>query len=412
MNNFNVLLKYSLKPKMFGKKQVLSFVALMLLPFLLIVIGGNLAMNKFEEEQGLFDLDFADTTYIYPRDELATVVSTGFSDPIFLEDVSDLDSLFAENEEDDQIVIDLTSNTITSNFSISTTDKMQLDSHIQNAKMSAVIGELPVDNQMKLAEANTPMNYESSVDDDNESLLYGLGMLNTVAIYFIMILGFQLLGNEIFEEKNSRAMEVIITNTKPQVHMLVKIISTLIFLVAMIVSLVIGLVAGLLVLAKLKPDSIGMIIDFAIETLTNLSISVDYTLIIFIVLTILTGLFAILLYQIISAVIAAISTSYEDYQKFNGPLIVFLMIPYILSLLDIAAVSKAMVFIPFFTPYFSTKLFLGGDLAIGMFGLCVVIQAVFTYMLFRFLAPIYREGLLNYSTSSFKEIIKRSYKKS
>lgn len=413
MKNFKVLLKYSLKPKLVGKKQVLSFIGLILLPFLLIAIGGHFALGAFEEEQGLFDLDLAEQIYIYPQDELAEQTKSLFSSPQVIDNVDDIEGLFAQTEEDYHMLINLETNEVITDFDVSYQDTLLLNNALGNIKLSSVVNNLGSEEQAKVAKAQTSPEYSNITgeDNDNSGFLYALSFINTLAIYFIIVFGFQILGNEIFEEKSSRAMEVIITNTKPHVHMLTKIVSVLVFLVALIGSILIGLALGLVVLTYMNPDTIGIAAEVIIEMLKSLSIQVDYTLVIFIILMFVSGVFAILLYQILAAMIAAMSTSYEDYQKANGPLVIFLMIPYFVSLFEIGNLSQFLVYVPFFTPYFAPSLYLSQDMTLIVFGVCVLIQVVSTLILYRLTAPVYREGLLNYSTSSFKEIIKRSYRR-
>lgn len=413
MNNFKVLLKYSLKPKLYGKKQVLAFLGIIMIPLLLISIGGSWALSTLEEDgSSLFDLDIADVTYIYPDNQISQSLATQFSEPVILDEKPDAEQLFKDDDDKSQVIIDLENNQIISEFQVQTQQKMIVQSLIDNFREGTIIADFPEEYRTKLESANSKFEFISvDNENDNHNLLYGLNILNSVVIYFIIVFGFQLLGNEIFEEKSSRAMEVIITNTRPKTHMLVKILSTLIFLSTLIVSLVIGVLGGIAILAYLNPDSVGMITDSLIELLTNLNLSLDYTFVLFIIFTVLSGLISVLLFQIIGAALASMATTYEDYQKANAPLIMVIFIPYLISIMGIDAIANILVYFPLFTPFFAPNLFLSGDISIVIFGICVLIQAVSTYIIYHVSAPVYREGLLNYSTSSLREIIKRSYTK-
>lgn len=410
MKNFKVLLKYSLKPKFSGRKQVISYALLFLFPLLLIGFGGQLALNLIESEE--VNDQIADVVYITPPGKVADVLSTNFSNVEIIDETDQVITKMSNEDDVTELIIDLDNNQITSDFNIGMQDSYGLNAVINEVRMTDVINGLDVHTQMEITRANSEFEYTNKFaeDNDNNSVLGAVGFANTFIIYMIIIFGFQLLGSEIFEEKSSRAMEVIITNTKPHVHMLVKICSTLIFLVSIILTILIGAILGIVILYMSNPDTVGVLVDQLLELLKTLDIAVNSQLLIFIIFTVLSGLLAVLLFQIIAAVAAAMTTSYEDYQKANGPIVILLLVPYMISMIGIEALAKILVYFPFFTPFFAPSLYLSEDISLVVFGACITLQAITVIVLYKVLAPVYREGLLNYSTSSFKQIIKRSYK--
>ncbi len=410
MKNFNVLLKYSLKPKFIGKKQLISYLLLFLFPVLLIGLGGQLALNLIENDTSSEQI--ADVVYIYPQGDLASALSTNFN---AVEIVTKPDQVISEMQSDDdktELIIDLENNEITSDFEVGIEERYTLSSIISEYQLQTIISQLDTTSQKKFNQVNAEFDYNTiTIDDnDNDSILHAIGFVNTLAIYMIIIFGFQLLGSEIFEEKSSRAMEIIITNTKPHVHMLVKICSTLIFLLSIFLALIIGAIVGVIILYNTNPETVGIVIDQILEVISSLNIAIDSQLLVFTSFTIISGLLAVLLFQIVAAVAAAMTTSYEDYQKANGPIVIFLLIPYFISMMNIEVLSRVLVYVPFFTPFFAPSLYLGDEISLFVYGLCILLQLVTLVLLYVITAPIYREGLLNYSTSNFKQIIKRSYK--
>ncbi len=410
MKNFKVLLKYSLKPKFVGRKQLISSSLLLLFPLLLIGFGGQLALNLIENEE--VDDQIADVVYITPPGEVADALSANFSNVEIIDEAKQITSKMSDNDDVAELIIDLTNNKITSDFNIGMQESYGLNAVINDVRMSNVINGLDVNTQMQITRANSDFKYTNvfADDNDNNSILGAVGFANTFIIYMIIIFGFQLLGSEIFEEKSSRAMEVIITNTKPHVHMLVKICSTLIFLVSIILTILIGVILGVVILYMSNPDTVGVLVDQLLDILKSINIAFNSQLLVFIIFTILSGFLAVLLFQIIAAVAAAMTTSYEDYQKANGPIVILLLVPYMISMIGISVLSKILVYFPFFTPFFAPTLYLSDDISIAVFGLCIALQVLTVIVLYKGLAPVYREGLLNYSTSSFKQIVKRSYK--
>ncbi len=401
-------MKYSLRTKFVGKKQQMSYLLLLVFPILLITIGGYLAI-EFLQDEFLNDTDIADVIYIYPSGNTASVLEQSVTNAVVIDEY-EIGKILQADDDQTELLIDLDSKELLTDFDLGYQEQQLIESLVQETQLAQLVSDLDKQEQSKYYDASENFETKNVLDDenDNNDILYGISFVNTLLIYFIIIFGFQMLGSEIFEEKSSRAMEVIITNTKPQVHMLVKICSTLIFLLSLIVTVILGILIGVFMLAKLSPETVGMIIDLLTEFLTNLNIAIDSSLVIFITLTIITGLLAVLLFQIIGAVAAAMTTSYEDYQKANAPIVITVLIPYFISMFNVTILAKILVYIPFFTPFFAPSLYLNGDITLLNFGLCIIIQVIVVVILYKVCAPIYREGLLNYSTSSFKEIIKRS----
>lgn len=408
MNNFNVLLRYSLKPKISSKKAILGIGGIFVFVAALIIVGGILITQVIDTDNPLSSM-LADEIYVYPENEVSTVILSLIPDSELIDTPEFTDSMI--DSKADITVINTEDNVITSNFNINTLAETTLTSIVVQAQNAVALQSIPEQWRETVASSQNPPTFESTGDQsENSDFLYGVSFVSTLVIYFVILLGIQLLGSEIFEEKSSRAMEIIITNVKPTVHMLVKITSTFIFILAIGLAVLFGAVVGVVALKFISPDSIGIVVDMLVEYLKTINIVVNGELFVFIFLVLLSSVLAILLFLILAAVTAAMTTSYEDYQKANGPVIIFLLIPYFISIFEVDILSKILVYIPFFTPFFAPKLYLGAKLGIGGFGFVVFIQLITVIVLFKLAAPIYREGLLNYSTSSFRQIFKRAYK--
>ncbi len=409
MNNFSVLLKYSIKPKFASKKALLGLLVLFLFPLLIISLGGNLLLTIIEDENFDDQHILADEIYIYPQDEIATYLQSEIPEAKVTNQLPS--SLISDTDENSQIVIDTKNIAIMSDFTIDITEIYQINALIDNAVLDYKLDIINSDLKQQLHSISNQIEFINVYDEnnDNKDVLEIINIISTLIVYFLVLFGIQILGGEIFEEKSSRAMEIIITNTKPHVHIFVKIISTLLFLISYILAMGMGLVIGFVILGKNNPDTIGQIIDLGLELLQQLNIVVDVKFVLFIIFTLISSILSILMFQVIAAVIAAVSNSYEDYQKANGPIILLLLVPYMISFSGIVAINKLLVVIPLFTPFFAPSLFIANDLSIQIYGLCIFIQIVSLVIIYKLAAPVYREGLLTYSTSSIKDIIKRSY---
>lgn len=409
VNNFNVLLKYSLKPKMSSKKAILSLVALFIFAFALVAGGGFLITKLMEDDVDQDQFENIDTVYITPENDVSTALSQYIPGSKIINNVNGIEY----KDEEVTTVIDTETGVVTSDVDLMLADEMQISSLVSTVNEELLYSSIPADVQLNYNENLLDLKFltTNEEDGDNESILQTLVIANTVAIYMLILFGFQLLGSEIFEEKSSHAMEIIITNTKPQVHMLVKIISTMLFLLSIILALVLGIVGGVIALKFMLPDSIGMIIDMVVDVLAGIDIVFNTEFIVFIVLNLISVAASIVIFQIFGATMAAMCSSYEDYQKANGPVVFLLLIPYFISFVQIEIISKVLMYVPVFTSFFAPGLYLNGEISLINFGVCVVIQVVFMVAAYILCAPVYREGLLNYNTSSIKEMVKRAYSK-
>lgn len=410
-NNFKVLLKYSLKPKIANKKAILGLFGLFAFAFILVAIGGFL-FATFIEQDGLENqFTIADEIVIAPDTEMSKALSLAVPGSKVIADEEAYKP--TAKDEETSILINTETGVIKSNVAIDFTSQLQLEAIVAEVNKQVFLSSLSPDVKAQYNSNLDQLSYQvtNREENDNNTVLGGLVIANTIIIYMLILFGFQLLGNEIFEEKSSRAMEIIITNTNPQTHMLSKILSTVIFLLAIILAFLLGAVLGIVALGVTMPDSVGVIVETLETMLSSLNISLNSELIIFISLNIISVVASVLLFQIFGATMAAMASTYEDYQKASGPVAILLLVPYFISFMSIAALSKILMYIPFFTSFFAPPLYLKGDISLFNFGLCTLIQVVLALVLYKLLAPVYREGLLNYNSSSIREMVKRGYQK-
>lgn len=378
-----------------------------IIPFLLVLGGGYILTSVAEDENtSPQDLIFNGEIYTYPDNQLSENLNGQLNGQIASSDQM-------TDDEENQILINTETKAITANYELDSTEEIYLQSIITQVESGVVIGSLSPLDQQKLVDAQVTYTIETTTadaDSSNNDTLYVLNFISTITIYMILIFGIQLIATEIFEEKSSRAMEIIITNTKPQTHMLVKMLSNTLLIVTMFLMMIFGSVLGLIGLSFLKPDSIGKFRVLVLEMLQQGNIVINPEFIISALLIIAIGVITIITFELLASTLAAMTHTYEDFQKANTPLVLIIVIPYMISLMNIAPVSKILAFFPLFTTFFAPGLYLSGDVSLLILGLYLIIQIVFLGLLYWLAVPIYREGLLNYSTSSQFEIIKRGLK--
>ncbi len=409
MYNFKVLFKFSLVPKVTSKKALIGLLSITLVATILITLTGLLVANAIETNNSETLFTIADEFYVYPDNNTSKNVAKYLNNATIIDDLAD--AKVTDQDESSQILINLDTHQVTSDFELNASEKVALSTIIVDNEINANIRELGPNAELKYREITNEPTFinKYSINNDNEKIIKTLSMLGTIMLYFLILFGFHLIGAEVFEEKSSRAMEIIITNTTPQVHMLVKIISNLIFILIMMAMAFFGMFLGFVIIKNVYPDIFGVIADFIINYVEKTNVDIDLHFSISVVLGTISSILSLLIFQIIAATLAAMTTTYEEYQKLNAPIMMLLLIPYLLALIGIDAISKMLVYIPIFTPFFAPNLYLDGQLAFTSYLACILIQLFTVLIMIKLVAPIYREGLLNYKTVKIKKLIKRSY---
>lgn len=408
MNNFGVLLKYSLKPKMLSKKSLLTSLA-MFITILVVIVGGAFIvvkplMNK--ESQVAF----------YPNTELSQSLAASYPGALVI-------NRLPEEKVDDAYIIDTDTNRVYSYGSVSVIETQLINSQLSSIKVANVLGTQNEQLQNDIAEANVAPSYINlskltDITDPDSPEKSSTGNLETIniififIIYMIIIFGVQWIGNEIFEEKSARAMEIIMTSTSPKTHMLVKIVSNTIYIIYLGIVCLLAIIAGVFALKILMPDTLGVAIEFIANSLTTANIDINGTAIAFIVLTLLSGLLTVIIFQALAAVLAASTTTMDDFQKAFVPIVFIAIVPYFVAMMPIPDTIKiGLSFVPLFTPFFAPTLFISGAMSLYVLIACTILQFLTVIIIFIVLSPIYKEGVLNYSSSPFIEIVKRAYSK-
>ena len=116
-----------------------------------------------------------------------------------------------------------------------------------------------------------------------------------------------------------------------------------------------------------------------------------------------------LLYLVIAALTAAISTTQEDYQTFQGPIMIMLVIGFYISIFASAAggdtILRISSFIPFFAPMTAPVAFASGLLSPLEVMLALIVLMISTVIVIFLVTPIYKVAILSYEqTKLFKRL--------
>ena len=245
----------------------------------------------------------------------------------------------------------------------------------------------------------------ASEDATNMSLVIFL-----VPFFMLIVLLVQMIGAEINDEKTTRGMEIIISNVPAKVHFLCKIASSTIFVIAQSLLLLLYSGLGFLIHGGLgaglgESNIIGNLFASlqASGTLDLLAKGAPILIVIF--------LLSFFVYATLAGVLASMTTSAEDFQQLQTPLMIVLMLGYYIGIM--AAAFKGSIFIriisyiPFLSSMVAPITYILGETTIVDLGISSVVLLITCIFLFKYGIRVYKVGILNYSS---KDLWKKVFK--
>ena len=245
----------------------------------------------------------------------------------------------------------------------------------------------------------------ASEDATNMSLVIFL-----VPFFMLIVLLVQMIGAEINDEKTTRGMEIIISNVPAKVHFLCKIASSTIFVIAQTLLLLLYSGLGFLIHGGLgaglgESNIIGNLFASlqASGTLDLLAKGAPILIVVF--------LLSFFVYATLAGVLASMTTSAEDFQQLQTPLMIVLMLGYYIGIM--AAAFKGSIFIriisyiPFLSSMVAPITYILGETTIVDLGISAVVLLITCIFLFKYGIRVYKVGILNYSS---KDLWKKVFK--
>ncbi len=254
-------------------------------------------------------------------------------------------------------------------------------------------------------------------EDDNGRLapedrmfIEGIVSILFLPMFMLIVFATQFLGVDIIEEKSSKAIETIIASVPAKVHFLSKITASVGFLFIQ---------GSLLIIYGLLGAGLGRMMASTVDTealslFAELSTRIpDWPILL--VLAILFMLVGTVLFLTLSALIASIATTQEDYQQFQAPLVLILIsgfyIGIFLPMMGADNLIKIASFIPLFSPFVGPIAFATGVTSLWH-ALVSLLILMLTVILFMYLiSPIYKVAILSYEETKFFRRIGRYIKK-
>lgn len=335
------------------------------------------------------------------------------------------------NEEDDTIVVNIMSDyneilkaEVYSYDYLSTIESQLLQTSLTSVKSMYVlqnssltqeeINALSTGIKVDMITTNPDLNEEAEAKDLVAS---GIITIFIVPIFILIVLLVQMIGAEINDEKTTRGMEIIISSVPVKSHFISKIYASLKYIliqgglllgyigIGLLIRLVLNRVTGTVVLSEGITSGLNDIVSMFRNSGVVGSFLIALPIIVVLILV------TFLIYSILASVLASMTTSIEDYQQLQTPLMLVMVVGYYMALM--AAVFegslfiKIMAFIPMISFLVAPSIYLLGQMSI--FGLLIstALSAVFLVFIYKIGLKIYKVGILNYSsTDLWKKMFK------
>lgn len=264
---------------------------------------------------------------------------------------------------------------------------------------------------------NTTTNPEIENGENKDLIASGVILVIILPCFFLILMLVQMIGAEVNDEKTTRSMEIIISNVSPKTHFLSKIYASTAFVIIQGLLLVFYGFLALLIRNLLSggassnelTSSVSEILTMVKETgvLTTLLKGLPFILLLFV--------FSFVTYAITAGVLASMTTSIEDFQQLQTPMMLIILVGYYLAIMasqfEGALFIKIMSYIPMLSFLLSPVLFILGQITILELGISTLLTGVFMMILFKYGLRIYKVGILNYSSTKLWKKMFASLKK-
>ena len=286
---------------------------------------------------------------------------------------------------------------------------------LQNSSLSeAEINALSTGIKVDMITTNPDLNEEAEAKDLVAS---GIITIFIVPIFILIVLLVQMIGAEINDEKTTRGMEIIISSVPVKSHFISKIYASLKYVliqgglllgyigIGILIRLILNKVTGTVVLSEGITSGVNDIVSMFRNSgvIGNFLIALPIIVILILV--------TFLIYSISASVLASMTTSIEDYQQLQTPLMLIMMVGYYIALM--AAVFegsifiKIMAFIPMISFLVAPSIYLLGQMSILGLIVSTILSILFLIVIYKTGLKIYKVGILNYSsTDLWKKMFK------
>lgn len=248
------------------------------------------------------------------------------------------------------------------------------------------------------------LSEDKNTEEENMEMVMGTVFPTVILPFFILVIFLvQMIGAEINEEKQTRSMEVIISNVSPKIHFFSKVIASNAFVLLQGVLLILYAIIALLIKNHLSADSASLITS-EISNVWNSLVSSGFVdkLGYIIPLTIILMILSFLTYSLVAGILASMTVSMEDFQQIQTPIMMICLAGYYLAIMagmfEGSIFIRILSYIPFLSCLLSPALLVIGQIGIIDVIISIVVLCITNFLLIRYGLKIYKIGILNYST--------------
>ena len=234
---------------------------------------------------------------------------------------------------------------------------------------------------------------------------YTLIPIFIIPFFLIVIFVIQMIGAEINEEKTSKSMEIIISSVSPKTHFISKMVTVNAFVLLQSILMLIYGAIGLIVRSKINGtgiiESFGINLNQVGEMISTSSLLQEVILALPLIIILLV--LSIIAYSLLAGILASMTTSIEDYQQLQTPMMILIMVGYYLALMasgfENATFITVFSIIPFISALLAPVLLIMGQIGIIEIIISIVLLVIVIGLFFKYGIRVYKVGILNYSTS-------------
>ena len=300
--------------------------------------------------------------------------------------------------------------TIVSDNKIESTYYQILYQSLSQTKDIITLGLTNID-PTELAKITTPISVDRILISDevgaeeSTEMIMGTVFPTVILPFFILVIFLvQMIGAEINEEKQTRSMEVIISNVSPKTHFFSKMVASNGFVLMQGALLIIYALIAFFIRNNIAPS--GAQSGFTSEisniwnmvTTSGLMDKMWYVIPITLVLMVLS----FIAYSLVAGILASMTVSMEDYQQIQTPIIMVSLVGYYLAIMAGMFTGSVLIrffsYIPFISCLLAPALLVIGQIGVVDVMISIVVLVVFNFVLIKYGLKIYKIGILNYST--------------
>lgn len=234
---------------------------------------------------------------------------------------------------------------------------------------------------------------------------YTLIPIFIIPFFLIVIFVIQMIGAEINEEKTSKSMEIIISSVSPKTHFISKMVTVNAFVLLQSILMLIYGAIGLIIRSKINGtgiiESFGINLNQVGEMISTSSLLQEVILSLPLIIILLV--LSIIAYSLLAGILASMTTSIEDYQQLQTPMMILIMVGYYLALMasgfENATFITVFSIVPFISALLAPVLLIMGQIGITEIIISIVLLIIVIGLFFKYGIRVYKVGILNYSTS-------------